>query len=371
VVRAAVGPVLLAGIVAVVIYGLSERLLPGVVRLSPLPAAGDRLAWPLTYWNAMGALAGMGLVLAAGLAAARERGRAWRRAAAACAPVLGLGCYLTFSRGALGATAAGFAILLALAPTARQLRAAAVVVGAAALAALATVALPAVDAAGGSPGQGAGMLAVLAALAAVAAALAASGERGGGEPAARREAGGGREPADPPLPRLRAAALAALVLVVAVTAVAVSRAERRGGTATRAATPSRLVSAQSNRYAYWRVAIRTFAAHPLVGVGSGGFRVEWLRERPFAESVRDAHSLYLETAAELGVVGLAALALGVGGGSAVCARAVRREGPRAAPAVAAVALWALHAGIDWDWEMPALSLVTLLLLARLAPPAVA
>ena len=64
---------------------------------------------------------------------------------------------------------------------------------------------------------------------------------------------------------------------------------------------------QSNRYAYWKVALRTFADHPLIGVGSGGFQAEWLRERPFREPVRDAHSLYLETLAELGLVGFALL----------------------------------------------------------------
>ena len=33
--------------------------------------------------------------------------------------------------------------------------------------------------------------------------------------------------------------------------------------------------------------------------------------------------------------------------------------------MAAVAAFGLHAGVDWDWEMPALTLVALLLIARL------
>ena len=118
-VRRLVEPVLLASIVAAALYGLSERLLPGIFSLQDLPSADDRLAWPLTYWNAMGALTGMGLVLAA--LACR---RAWR---SATAPLLGLACYLTFSRGALGATAAGLAVLVALAPTFEQLRRVAIV----------------------------------------------------------------------------------------------------------------------------------------------------------------------------------------------------------------------------------------------------
>jgi hypothetical protein len=118
---------------------------------------------------------------------------------------------------------------------------------------------------------------------------------------------------------------------------------------------------QSNRYAYWKVAGETFADHPLQGEGSGGFRTAWLRERPFREPVRDAHSLYLETAAELGLAGLLALALLVAG----CLTAARRALPAGAGAAAALAAYAVHAGIDWDWEMPALTLVALALAARL------
>ena len=42
--------------------------------------------------------------------------------------------------------------------------------------------------------------------------------------------------------------------------------------------------------------------------------------------------------------------------------ACARRAPRAAAAGPAAALlaWALHAGLDWDWEMPALTLVAVL-----------
>ena len=45
-----------------------------------------------------------------------------------------------------------------------------------------------------------------------------------------------------------------------------------------------------------------------------------------------------------------------------------RKQPKAAGAIAALAVYATHAGLDWDWEMPALTLVALVLAARLAPP---
>jgi O-antigen ligase len=73
--------------------------------------------------------------------------------------------------------------------------------------------------------------------------------------------------------------------------------------------------------------------------------------------VRDAHSLYLETAAELGLVGLALL-LALAGSVAVAAR---RAAPAAAGPVAVLAAYGLHAGVDWDWELPALTLVALVL----------
>jgi O-antigen ligase len=149
--------------------------------------------------------------------------------------------------------------------------------------------------------------------------------------------------------------------MVVLVAVALS-AERRPADLPQGATPGRLASAESNRYAYWKVAVRTWVDHPLEGVGSGGFATEWRRERTIAESVRDAHSLYLETGAELGLIGfllLGALVLGAAG----CAV---RAGPEAAGASAALAAFALHAGLDWDWEMPAVTLVGVVLLAALA-----
>jgi hypothetical protein len=136
-------PLLLAGVVGATLYGLSERLLPGVVSLERVVSAGDRLAYPLTYWNGTGAFAAIGLVLAAGLAGDPGRPRVLRAAAAAAGPLLGLAIYLTFSRGALGALGAGLGLLVALAPTAAQLRAALIVAGSGALAAAATLVLPA------------------------------------------------------------------------------------------------------------------------------------------------------------------------------------------------------------------------------------
>jgi O-antigen ligase len=157
----------------------------------------------------------------------------------------------------------------------------------------------------------------------------------------------------------------AALLVLASGALAASGGRPAQGTPAAGATPARLASADSNRYGYWRVAVRSWSAHPLAGVGASGFRVEWRRERTVADPARDAHSLPLETLAELGLIGFALLgawAAGVAHG----ARAAWRAAPAAAAGpAAALALWAVHACLDWDWEMPALTLVALALAAAL------
>ncbi len=78
--------------------------------------------------------------------------------------------------------------------------------------------------------------------------------------------------------------------------------------------------------------------------------------------MRDTHSLEFEVAAELGLVGLLALAL-MCGGVAVAARRALAAPPRRSPPAPAAALvvWFLHASIDWDWQMPAVTLPALVL----------
>jgi hypothetical protein len=60
-------------------------------------------------------------------------------------------------------------------------------------------------------------------------------------------------------------------------------------------------------------------------------------------------------------VGLAALALMLVGIALAARDAWRRDPVLAAGACAALTAWALHAGLDWDWEMPGLTLVAIVL----------
>jgi len=348
----ALEPLVAAGTVVVIGYGLAGRLLPGLITEHPQVSAAGRLDQPLTYWNATGALAAIGLVLCARVAGDSTRSTALRASAAASAVPLGMGCYLSFSRGALAALVAGLVALAFLAPTRAQLRAAVLVLAAGAAGALAAAASPAVRALDGSLGtrerEGAIVLVVVLVLAALAA-LAARVPAPAGALA---------------LPRWsRWAALAAIAGLLVVPIVA-ARGHQQAPPVT-GATNERFASLGSNRYGYWRVAVNTGLDHPLAGVGASGFRQAWLRERDVDEVVRDAHSLELETFAELGLVGAALLAALLGA-VAIGARAVHRADPAlAAGPIAALAVWTFHSAIDWDWEMPALTLVAVLLAGAL------
>jgi len=133
----AVEPALAAGTLIVTGYGISGRLLPGLLHFSQSVSARGRLEQPLTYWNAMGELAALGFVLCARLAGDRDRDPRLRAAAAAASAPLGLGLYLSFSRGALFACAAGIVALVVLAPRREQLEGLIVTIAAGGLAAAA------------------------------------------------------------------------------------------------------------------------------------------------------------------------------------------------------------------------------------------
>ena len=350
----ALEPLAAAGTAIVIGYGLAGRLVPGIVTEHPQRSAVGRLDQPLTYWNATGALAAIGLVLCARVAGDRERPPALRAGAAAAAVPLGMGCYLSFSRGALAALAAGLLTLIVLAPAFAQLRATLLVAAAGAAGAIAAAASPAVRALEGSAAtrerEGAIVLAVAVVLMALAV-LATRAERG---------------MADRPLPLPRWAGWAALAAIAALLVVPIAAAGgRQQAPPATGATNERFASLGSNRYGYWRVAIDTGLDHPLAGIGASGFRVAWLQHRDVDENVRDAHSLELETFAELGLVGVALLAALLGG-VALSARAAHRVDPvLAAGPAAALTAWAFHSAIDWDWEMPALTLVAVVLAGAL------
>jgi O-antigen ligase len=351
-------PGIALGALAIVLYGLSERLLPGVFDIPRDATALGRLSRPLTYWNAMGATCALGLVLATRVAGDATR-QAWMRPVAAAAAVpLGVGVYLSFSRGAIAAVVAGLVVLALIARERAQIRALPVTLVPALVACVVAGLLDGVRALEGPlgtrEGEGAAMLAVLLGL------MAAAGlaQRA----LVRRDAATAGHVAPMSSRASRFAAAGFVVVVVAGFTLAATSSERRAATPA-GATSARLVSVESVRGDYWRIALDAFAEHPLRGLGSGGFAVVWLREREIPQGAVDAHSLYVETAAELGLVGLAALAVFLAGLAWGAVRAYRRDPVASAGLIAATSVWLLHAGLDWLWEMPAVTLPVLLMAA--------
>jgi O-antigen ligase len=347
-------PAVALGAFVVIAYGLSERLFPTVIELSRSGTAVGRLEQPLTYWNAEGLLGAIGMVLAIHIAGDPTRERWLRSAAAAGGVVLGLGVYLSYARGALAAVAVGLVVLFALEPHLRaQLRAIVTVLGAAAVSAFVATGLSTVKSLSArDAGQGIEMLVALVALAVAAAVIAPQVPR--------------RPIRLPSLGVSRPATVLAIsiaLMVVGGLVLAATEGKPEGTSPMPGATPARLGSIDSNRYRYWEEAGSTFLEHPLIGIGSGGFQVEWLKVYNRYDASGDAHSLYLESAAELGIVGVAILLLFLGGVAGSVLRLYRVHRGPAAGLAAGLAAWAFHAGLDWDWEMPAVTLPALVLAA--------
>ncbi len=350
-------PAVAAGALVVIIYALAERVLPGLLHYQHSVSAEGRLEQPLTYWNATGALAAIGLVVCARLAGDVRRGPKVRAAFAAGAAPLGLGLYLSFSRGALFACFVGLLTLLVLQPTRPAWRGVAVSAAGAVLTAAVSAPLSGVTSLSGSLHrrelEGAIVGVVLVAVAATAACAMLVIDR--------RERSGKLATAPVHLPR-RAGAITGTVVVASFALFLAVGAKEKSGAAPGAGV-GRLATLQSNRYSYWRVAWRAFKAEPFHGVGAGGWAVYWLRYRPFDAGAQDAHSLYIQTAAELGIVGLALLAVFLASLAGAARSAWLADPVRVAGPIAGLLVWIFHAAVDWDWQMPAVTLTALLLAA--------
>jgi O-antigen ligase len=165
------------------------------------------------------------------------------------------------------------------------------------------------------------------------------------------------------LPVLAAAAVA--LTVVGLVIGGLGEKADRGSKRLSSASAARLTTTSSQRYDFWRIGLDAFVDEPLTGVGAGGFRAEWLRERPLNVAVRNVHSLELGMATELGLPGLLAILVVIGGVLVAGRRALRSRQPLAAGCCAASAVWLLHATIDWDWELPAVTLPVIIMAGAL------
>jgi O-antigen ligase len=330
------------------VYGLVAQLFPGAVGRPYDPFGHYQVDQPIGYSNAGGLVALFALLLALGFALHGER--LLRIAAAGAIVPATAALLLSFSRGALVALAVSLPVLLALDRDARRSGR----LGLLSLPALAgpVIALRTPDVyergldVEAAARAGHRLAAILLVLTIAAAALAALDARW----APRRR------------PLLAAAGLAAAAAVAVVAVIGPGDVERRALDAFRANPPAvsseagrRLLTASGNRPEYWRVALRVARDHPVAGAGGGMYERHWLRDRTVDESVRNAHSLYFETLAELGGVGLALLLTALAVPLLVLRRG--RGSPLTPTLAAAYVAYLVHAGLDWDWELPAVTLL--------------
>lgn len=338
-------------------------------------ATARRLSYPLNYWNGLAAFAAMGVPLLLAIAVG-ARTLAGQAAAAAALPLSALCIYLTISRGGTLALVVGAIAFLALVPL--RLRATGTLLVAAAGSAILIAAVSQRDALqAGVPtataiSQGNEILwLVLVACGGVALLQVAMGLAARHLPSPAVLAAGRRETASRALAVL---GVAAGIAFAAGAPGAVSDRWQQFKAAPGAVADasldnvfSRLQSLEgTGRYQIWQAALDAHATAPWTGIGPGAFEFWWARNGtlgPFF--VRDAHSLYAETLAETGLVGLALLA----GLLLLLAVVAVQRSLRAPPglrlwiaaAAGGVAAFMTIAALEWVWEMAAIVAAALVL----------
>ena len=123
-------------------------------------------------------------------------------------------------------------------------------------------------------------------------------------------------------------------------------------------TRERLSDVTNNgRLPLWEAAVHIYDTQKLHGTGAGTYQLYYPRYRSEQLYVVDAHSLYLQSLAELGIVGFALILVVVFGILGGLAARIRGPGRGLYAALFAMTLaWAVHQAFDWDWQMPAVTL---------------
>ena len=357
------------GLTAVAAVALATRIAPGLggdealVRL--IPSALGRLSFPIGYWNGLAALMAICVTLLAWIAAQGPTQLA-RAVAMGLAPLPALVIYLGSSRGGVAAALAGLIVLFALSEHRTRFLVATLLIGGgtAALVAFASSLDQLLDGASGSAAadQGIELLAAIAGVAALLFVLTMLIDGPLRSLSVPRWLGG---------PAIAAGILAVLVLVLA--AGPADRWEEfkqppQQPEETDNFIASHLTSGSgSGRYQFWSVAFDAFEKEPVRGIGAGSYETFWTQEAPFNYSLQNAHSLFLETLAELGLIG-GLLLFGFFG---IClVEGLRRLRHRdAAICVAVIAAGLVSAAIDWTWQLPAVFFPVILACALAAGPA--
>jgi hypothetical protein len=116
---------------------------------------------------------------------------------------------------------------------------------------------------------------------------------------------------------------------------------------------------------YWHAAWQVALRHPIAGTGAGTFDLAWAAYGDVSHwgGALDAHNLYLETLSELGLVGLVLVAALLA--PVIAALRLPRPSSTTTVAVAGGVTYLVHAGLDWDWEMPAVTVLGIACLAAI------
>jgi hypothetical protein len=344
---------------------LTSRLFPHLIEVSINTESGPRTRYPLEYWNAVGASCGIAAALL--IWGSRRALAGWLRwLAVASLPAVLLALYFTYSRGGVLALLIACGCLIALSHDRLWL------LGTLAIGALG--ALPAVLATQArqsladnltnqtAADQGVTVLAILLAGTALALVLFA-GLR-------RLESSGGRgvgravQLSRNPVVLKRIALAGALIGIAATIAV--------GGRAWNQFSRSDVVFPSNpqqhfnnlsgaGRHDFYRVAIDAFDEKPLLGHGAGTYVFSWEKLRSIDIPVHDAHSLYLQAFAELGLAG-GLLVLALVGVLLWAGFTAWRDagGPRRelhAVLLGAMLAFAIGSAIDWFWQIAAMGAI--------------
>lgn len=349
-------------IALVALLGLGSRLLPNALDVAGGLGSGPRLRYPLGYWNANGAIFGIGVAMLLWT----SRQAAWatlRWLSVATIPAALLALYFTYSRGGLLALLVATGCLIALSRDRLWL------LGTLAIGAIG--ALPAVLAVQerhsladnianqAAVDQGVTVLLILLGGVALSLVLFAA--------LRRLEARDGDltrkalEISRSPVVLKRVALAGAVVAIVAAVAVGGRVWDQFSSSGIQFPDDPKQHFADlkgAGRHDFWRVAIDSLGEKSVVGHGAGTYEFSWEQHRSIELPVHDAHSLYLEAFAELGAVG-GLLVLALVGTLLWCAFAAWRAAPypereRYAALLAVMLAFAVGAALDWFWEIAGL-----------------
>ena len=349
------------GLTGIAGVALVSRLFPsafgseaGSTIVTPL---AHRLSFPVGYWDGLGIEVALAYPLLFAVMTS-SRSRLVRAVAALPLPVLAADMYLASSRGAF--VAAGVALIAYVVLTPRRWAAAAAIVvagvaGAAALAILVprkTLVRGRLDLPGGvSEGHHA---ALWLAVACVGTAIVWLGVTELGK----------RLPAPP---RIVGKVTVIAVAVLAVAAIVASHPVAKfdefksnsAGAAHGTYTTTHLLSSSgSGRWQFWGAAISEFRAYPLAGGGAGSWESWWLQHATLRLFSANAHSVYLEALAELGIIGFLLLVGAVLAAIVGAVRAARVSGSAAVAAATACGItFFVASAYDWIWQLAGIGMV--------------